>query len=44
MPGEGDIEQVYFFQTEEGMRANAEVFWPLDEEERLLPGVSIEAH
>jgi len=41
MPKQSDIPLVYFFQTEEGLRANADDFWPQDEQEQLMPGLSI---
>jgi hypothetical protein len=41
MPTEINSPWVYFFQTEEGLRANADDFWPLDEHDHLLPGLSI---
>jgi hypothetical protein len=41
VPDESDIPRVYFFQTEEGLRANADDFWPLDNQENLLPDISI---
>jgi hypothetical protein len=41
-PADIDMEKLYFFQTNEGKLANATEFWPIGEDGRLLPGVSID--
>jgi len=41
VPREADIPRVYYFQTEEGMRANATGFYPFDDSGNMLTDFSV---
>jgi hypothetical protein len=41
VPAENDFMRVYFFQTEEGKDANAENFWPFDDDGNIIPNLTV---